>query len=771
MLVYTMEGDVQEMQEPTVPAGGGTSDQVGEVAASGVPAMRQPGDGQPPKHKYTMKISRLTIDKLGIKLYDRVTAVLAELIANSYDADAEKVEIILPWGVFLSAGSSKTGPADAAQVIQPAQDPVTNSPIPSAQTALVAFEDAQPVVTMHEITIDDDGHGMTAEELNQYYLSVGADRRKRTGSDKSRDKLRPVMGRKGIGKLAPFGICETVEVITAGGDATAKGYRVSHIVMRLGEMLADTDAEYNPEPGELDGTYTPNHGTTIKLRDFFRKRVPSREELDRQLCARFGLTREDWKVTIQNSLQSDQSFELGTLKIDYLEDTKIELSDRPVPYGDTYLPVTGFVAYARKPYKDPAMAGVRVYARGKIVAQTRDFDINSGFTGEFKMRSYLVGEIHAEWLDQEDDLVRSDRQDIIWASDQGEALKLWGQLVVKELAKRADEAMRKEKWKEFQKKAELDKKLGSSSTNEPELRESVTEAAKLLVKDVDPEALEDQEHVDRIADLAIAIGPHRTLLGTLREVAETTATTVDAVMALFHRARLAEMYSLGQVADKRLEVIAKLEQLVADPATLERPLQELIEQAPWILAPEWTPLGMNESLKRVRASFEAWYFKNFGEEIVTSAIDNKRKEPDFVMLNESGTLWIVEIKRLEYHLTNGEYERGTDYLQALNNFLDGNPELGNQFPFRRLTFVVDHVDKLGSMAKSSLESDPRINRQTWHGLLDLTKRAHKDFLARVDAVKAGQAMGAAQDTEAEDGDFVLFEVDSQGSVSVSEEVR
>ena len=60
----------------------------------------------------------------------------------------------------------------------------------------------------------------------------------------------------------------------------------------------------------------------------------------------------------------------------------------------------------------------------------------------------------------------------------------------------------------------------------------MTEAAKLLVKDIDPEALQDQDHVDRLTDLAFWIGPHQTLLGTLREVSETTATTVDAVMAL-----------------------------------------------------------------------------------------------------------------------------------------------------------------------------------------------------------------------------------------------
>ena len=40
--------------------------------------------------KYEMTISRLTVDKLGVKLYDRVSAVIAEIVANSYDADAKR---------------------------------------------------------------------------------------------------------------------------------------------------------------------------------------------------------------------------------------------------------------------------------------------------------------------------------------------------------------------------------------------------------------------------------------------------------------------------------------------------------------------------------------------------------------------------------------------------------------------------------------------------------------------------------------------------------
>ena len=134
--------------------------------------------------RYLMTISRNTIDKLGIKLYDKVSAVLAELIANAYDADATVVTITLPFlGHYLAA----------------------------KEAGIVCDQG-------HVITVEDNGHGMTYEEVNNFYLKVGSDRRKRNqAGGTSREKNRPVMGRKGIGKLAPFGICKQIEVLTADG--------------------------------------------------------------------------------------------------------------------------------------------------------------------------------------------------------------------------------------------------------------------------------------------------------------------------------------------------------------------------------------------------------------------------------------------------------------------------------------------------------------------------------------------------------------------------
>ena len=312
--------------------------------------------------KYTMRISRLTIDKLGIQMYDRVSAVLAELIANAYDSDAGSVNIKLPFGEYL------------------------------ARRRQGNVEDLG-----FQIVVEDDGSGMTADEVNAYYLNVGYNRRAGR-SEETPKHGRRVMGRKGIGKLAPFGICQEVEVISAGGEPTGAGYPIANLVLDLPRMLAeeyDSNGNllpYHPTPGELDGTYAEKSGTRLILRKFDRRRVPTREDLSRQLAGRFGLERPDWKITLADSQNGDETIEVGELAVDLMAGTYFDVSARPVRTAEgQFLPVTGWVGYAKDPYRDEVMAGVRFFARGKLVAQTRDFDIRSGFTGEFKMRSYLTG--------------------------------------------------------------------------------------------------------------------------------------------------------------------------------------------------------------------------------------------------------------------------------------------------------------------------------------------------------------------------------------------
>jgi hypothetical protein len=680
----------ERMQGPakvTMGSGNGS-----ETALTSVPAAGPPEA----EHKYTMKISRLTIEQLGIKLYDKVSAVLAELIANAYDADAENVTVALPIGAYL------------------------------------AKKESGAVVDLGlEIRITDDGHGMTTNEVNEAYLKVGTNRRVARG-EFSRDKQRPVMGRKGIGKLAPFGICREIEVISAGGKPDAKGYSVANFILRYDQVVSDVGDDYFPDVGPLDGTKVAKPGTTIVLKRFDRRRVPDRESLERQLAARFGISRDDWQVTVRDTLAVDPMFTIGELHVPTLADTKIELAGRPVPIDDkTTLPVKGWIAYGKTSYKDETMAGIRIYARGKIVAQTRDFEITSGFTGEYKLRSYLVGVVEADWLDAGDDLIRSDRQDIIWNSEYGEALKHWGQALIRELAKAAETSVRGRIWDEFLEKSKIESRAAGAFPGDTSARQAVIQAAKALVKGTDRDQINsDPDYVQSLVDLAFAIGPHRELLDTLQTIAEDESTTLGTLIQLFNKARVAETYSLGQVAGERVKALDRLYALISDGATLEDQLQRLIEGAPWILAAQWTPITMNRSLEEFRVVFEAWYLREHKSAISTTTIGRPTKKPDFIMLSLENSLEIIEIKRPNHAMTDKELERALGYLNVMREFCDAHPEIAKLYREPHLTIVCDS-NAFKSPVSASAVKEPGVTWRTWPEVLKGSRQAHQDFLEEV----------------------------------------
>ena len=221
---------------------------------------------QPSEQEYKMTISRTTIDKLGVKLYDKASAAVSELIANSYDADAEHVTVKIPPNRWLAT-----------------------------------MREGELVDQGLEIIVEDDGHGMTPDVINDFYLKIGNDPRidQRRGT-KTLEKGRARIGRKGIGKLAPFGICKKIEVITAGGEKDNPPYEVAHFIMDYDQIVQETDEDYFPTLGEQNHTFADRRGTIIKLYDFLYRRIPDEATFHRQVARRFGLELEDFQIIICN---------------------------------------------------------------------------------------------------------------------------------------------------------------------------------------------------------------------------------------------------------------------------------------------------------------------------------------------------------------------------------------------------------------------------------------------------------------------------------------
>lgn len=662
---------------------------------------------------YKLKISRLTIDKLGVKLYDKVSAVIAELVANSFDADAETVIVSLPLSTALCTKKA----------------------------------DGTPDEKGYEIVIHDDGHGMTPQEAQKFYLFVGKDRRKdpeRKGKGNvSRKKDRPVMGRKGIGKLAPFGVCKRIEVLSAGGDEVpGKGFLTSHFYLNYDDIVSDSDEEIFLEVGPQNNTHVPNSGTTIRLTNFAVKTVPDRETFHRQLATRFIFAKPDFNVFVHDTI-TGEDIQIKSSEVDCVPGTKIDVSKIPVitEEGET-LPVKGWLGMAKESYKNQELAGVRIYAREKIVGQTRDFEQPAGFTGEFTVRSYLVGEIEADWLDLDegDDLIRSDRQGILWESDYGRALRKWGSELIKQIGSISKEPRRKKNRDVFMERSDFVNRAKSKFTNESIVKVAV-ELAEQIGAFAAGDELKDDDYINDLCEVILTVAPHKALIDAFQEfnkIADAADYTVEHIVDLFDKTKVAEMASYARIAAERVEAIKKLELLVKSRPD-ENEFQKLLADAPWLIEPTWSVISKNQALKTFKDMFEHWWKEKYGEDVVL-AIGYETKRPDFTLINVGEMLHIVEIKKAKHNFDDADCKRLLNYVMAFRRFFKENQELVGRFPKSwRIDLIADGVDLKeinNQLSYENIEKSGELKRFSWIDFLANARTSHEEFLNVSDEIAA-----------------------------------
>lgn len=151
---------------------------------------------------FHMKIHSGMLETMGHNMYSSIAKCLAEFVANAYDADATEVNVNMDFSAIDQAKLKVRSKAKKDK-----QDGLRDDvsaiydPLPSSVT----------------ITIEDNGHGMSPNEIQNFFMAVTRNRRE----DKETGKLtnvttesgnRRVMGRKGVGKLAGFGAAEHIKL-------------------------------------------------------------------------------------------------------------------------------------------------------------------------------------------------------------------------------------------------------------------------------------------------------------------------------------------------------------------------------------------------------------------------------------------------------------------------------------------------------------------------------------------------------------------------------
>lgn len=306
--------------------------------------------------KLKMSFDPHTIEHLGIKMYSVLPNAIAELIANAYDAEAHTVHVKL----YNDNGNKR-------------------------------------------IAVIDDGIGMSFDEINNNFLRIG---RKRRADDNglSPNGIRKVTGRKGLGKLAFFGIGDTIRITTCQNGKCVK-FTLSWI-----ELMSTNSQEYEPK-FSISECDAKQNGTIIELDDLKRKSDFDKDGLAISLSKLFNFFDDTFKVYISYN-EEDEVLVDNKLKYqNLLPQISWDIPNKDVK--NEYLEshnVIGRILATEKPLK-PGLRGITLFAHGRLVNAPEFFGVGESSHGY----SYLTGWLNVDFIDElEEDVISTDRQSLSW---------------------------------------------------------------------------------------------------------------------------------------------------------------------------------------------------------------------------------------------------------------------------------------------------------------------------------------------------------------------
>lgn len=313
----------------------------------------------------SLKFDPKTIEHLGVKMYSTLPPALAELISNAYDADASEVTV-----EFLEQNG-----------------------------------------TPKAITIEDNGTGMSLSDIQEKFLVIGRNRRQIEGDNPSVKFGRLPTGKKGLGKLALFGLAKAISV-----DTIQKGLR-NRFHLNWEDLLASSEI-YNPKIDITNGTVERDSRTIIQLTDL-KRRSPFDLEAIADSLSRIFIVDSNFKIRLKDSkghqilIAEDRRYANIEKQFIWHENDLIESTN------EYFGKVKIFLTTGKTPIPPSSgLRGIALFSRGKLVNAPEYFSDSTSS----HFYQYLTGWIKADFIDLfEEDVISTNRQALNW--DQPEMSK------------------------------------------------------------------------------------------------------------------------------------------------------------------------------------------------------------------------------------------------------------------------------------------------------------------------------------------------------------
>ncbi|EKK3999857.1 ATP-binding protein [Cronobacter sakazakii] len=641
-----------------------------------------------------LEYSHNIIEHLGLKLYqNKPTNVIAELVSNAWDADAENA--------WLDINDNKNlNPGD------------------------------------RYICVMDDGYGMDPHAIKDKYLVIGLKKRKLGDPNElSINKKRMLMGRKGIGKLAPFGIAGKLSVITA--YKSNEETKVSVFSLNISGLLdpnneSHTIQHYKPEViffdeplSHVDEHYQGNNiynkfrqriansgsGTAIVLTNIKQTNSISLDKMTQSIGRRFtvAFSKEDFHVFINDKLveavDSLPKFDVRYPKDGYdTEVLNIGGIDREIKFW------VGFVYSADWPQDE---AGVGVYAHGKI-AQDRPFFFS--VKGKEIYTRYMYGVVEADWLDElDEDVISTDRTTINWEAEQTIPLHEFCHGLVKKWI---------EKYRKDINPGARDKiiEIMESTPDLPKVTTSERDAIVNLVHQLGPKVHKDktvQVEVVKAMTASWTHKPMQVLIKKLWDAFDISSDDTDSFtnsLKSLNEHLVPESLSMSVIQAQRIYALSKLYNLKNNGN--ENQLQALLEAFPWILGTEMENLRPNQTLKENAAeAAKIGLIPSHGflrEEMAKDRNANLR--PDFVFFSNEGETKIVVVE-----LKSPQVPLEIKHRSQLSAYLDW---FETQYPNAEAKGIL-----IGQNAQAMPAMRTNIEILCWEQVYLKSRRDHLELLA------------------------------------------
>ncbi len=187
------------------------------------------------------KVAPHIVQDLGLNLYTSLPRALVEFVANAYDADSPFAEIEMDFKAIHNAREAMRKAWEKEQEKKPKDvKDVKDAPVTDALGERTLPDN-------FEIVVRDHGIGMSRDELQDKFLVAGRRRRDEEPQKGHSDGGRVVMGRKGLGKLAGFGIARKLVIISRKRAKLTRPRSLS-ISSSLSRKLTRTKSRFRTRP-------------------------------------------------------------------------------------------------------------------------------------------------------------------------------------------------------------------------------------------------------------------------------------------------------------------------------------------------------------------------------------------------------------------------------------------------------------------------------------------------------------------------------------------